>query len=204
MCVFRYSATDGPGGVAHNANAMEEHMTSLTLDMLTLSNNQIRLSTAYSSLQSGVPSAVDTLNDFSTAGTMSGTHVAASALTDMGDAAEVQALNQIVPALWAGTCPPSPRRPSPRPNNQAPPACGTPKAITKPTTEWRQWNVWCHSCGVNLNHNSPDCTWQHLPDHKDEATRDNPMGSPMKPNAQKKGHFWMRWCCPVTHTPFKL
>jgi hypothetical protein len=26
------------------------------------------------------------------------------------------------------------------------------------------------------------------------------MGGPMKPNAQKKDHFWMRWCCPVTHT----
>jgi hypothetical protein len=100
-------ATDGPGGVAHNANAMEKRMTSLTSDMLTLNDNQNRLSTAYSSLQSGVPSVVDTLNDFSTVGTMSRTHVAASALTDM--AADVQALKQLVTALQAGTCPPSPK-----------------------------------------------------------------------------------------------
>jgi hypothetical protein len=87
-------ATDGPGGFSHNANAMEERMTSLTSDILTLNDNQIRLSTAYSSLQSGVPSVVGTLNDSSTVGTMSGMHVAASALTDM--AAEVQALKQLV------------------------------------------------------------------------------------------------------------
>jgi hypothetical protein len=173
-------------------------MTLLTSDMLTLNNNQIRLSTAYSSLQLGVPSVVDTLNDSSTVGTMSGTHVAASALTEM--AADVQALKQLVTALRAGTCPPTPRRSSSRPTTPAPPARGTPKAPSKSTTEWRQWNLWCNSCGVNLNHNSPGCTWRRLPDHKDEATRDTPMGGPMKPNAKKKDRFWMRWCCPVTQT----
>jgi hypothetical protein len=153
-------ATDGPGGVAHNANAMEKCMTSLTSDMLTLNDNQIRLSTAYSSLQTGVPSVVDTLNNSSTVGTMSGTHVAASALTDM--AADVQALKQLVTALQAalqaGTCPPTTRRPSPRPTTPALPARGTPKAPSKSTTEWHQWSLWCNSCGFNLNHNSPGCT----------------------------------------------
>jgi hypothetical protein len=116
-------ATDRPGGIAHNANAMEERMTSLTSDMLTLNDNQIRLSTAYSSLQPGVPSVVDTLNKSSTVGTMSGTHVAASALTEM--AADVQALKQLVTALLAGTCQPAPRRPIPRPTTPAPPAHST-------------------------------------------------------------------------------
>jgi hypothetical protein len=91
-------ATDGPGGgVAHSADALDASMndieTSLTVNMQTLNDNQHKLSTAYSGLQSGVPSIVETLNDSSTAGTMSGTLLASSAMTDL--LSEVQALKQL-------------------------------------------------------------------------------------------------------------
>jgi hypothetical protein len=188
-------ATDGPGGgVAHSADALDARMnefeTSLTASMQTLNDNQHKLSTAYSGLQSGVPSIVETLNDTSTVGTMSGTLLASSAMTDL--LSEVQALKQVVKALSAVGS--SPTRPSPRP-----PARGSPKPKSN-ITEWRQWKHWCHSCGVNLNHDSPKCKWQRLPDHKDTATRQNPMGGPMRPNTVKKDRFWMKWCCPISHT----
>jgi hypothetical protein len=188
-------ATDGPGGgVAHSADALDARMNdfeiSLTASMQTLNGNQHKLSTAYSGLQSGVPSIVETLNDTSTVGTMSGTLLASSAMTDL--LSEVQALKQVVKSLSAvGT---SPTHPSPRP-----PVRGTPKPKSN-ITEWRQWKHWCHSCGVNLNHDSPRCKWQRLPDHKDAVTRQNPMGGPMRPNTVKEDRFWMQWCCPISHT----
>jgi hypothetical protein len=188
-------ATDGKGGgVANSADALDARMNDIemtfTTNMQTLNDNQHKLSTAYSGLQSGVPSVVDTLNDSSTVGTMSGTLLASSAMTDL--LSEVQALKQVVSALSAGSSVPG--RPSPRP-----PARVSPKNKSN-TTEWRQWKHWCHSCGVNLNHDSPKCKWQRLPDHKDAATHQNPMGGPMRPNTARKDKLWMQWCCPVSHT----
>jgi hypothetical protein len=147
-------ATDGPGGgVAHSADVLDARMnnfeTSLTASMQTLNDNQHKLSTAYLGLQSGVPSIVETLNDTSTVGTMSGTLLASSAMTDLLN--EVQALKQVVNALSAVGS--SPTRPSPRP-----PVRGSPKPKSN-ITEWHQWKHWCHSCGVNLNHDSPRCKW---------------------------------------------
>jgi hypothetical protein len=188
-------ATDGPSsGVANSADALDARMndieTSFTTNMQTLNDNQHKLSTAYSGLQSGVPSIVETLNDSSTVGTMSGTLLASSAMTDL--MSEVKALKQVVSALSAvGSVP---GRPSTRT-----PARGSPKSKSN-ITEWRQWKHWCHSCGVNLNHDSPKCKWQRLPDHKDAATHQNPMGGPMRPNTVRKDKLWMQWCCPVSHT----
>jgi hypothetical protein len=158
---------------------MNDFETSLTASMQTLNDNQHKLSTAYSGLQSGIPSIVETLNDSSTDGTMSGTLLASSAMTDL--LSEVQALKQVVKALSAVGS--SPTRPSPRP-----PARGSPKPKSN-ITKWHQWKRWCHSCGVNLNHDSPKCKWQRLPNHKDTATRQNPMGGPMHPNTVKKDRF---------------
>jgi hypothetical protein len=92
-------ATNGPGGgVAHSADAFDARMnnfeTSLTASMQTLNDNQHKLSTAYSGLQSAIPSIVETLNNSSTVGTMSGTLLASSAMMDL--LSEVQALKQVV------------------------------------------------------------------------------------------------------------
>jgi hypothetical protein len=76
-------------------------------------------STSYILHIRGVPSIVETLNDSSTVGTMSGgTVLASSAMTDL--LSEVQALKQVVKALSAVGS--SPTRPSPRP-----PERGSPK-----------------------------------------------------------------------------
>jgi hypothetical protein len=62
---------------------MNDFETSLKASMKTLNDNQHKLSTAYSGLQSGVPSIIETLNDTSTVGTMYGTLLTSSAMTDL-------------------------------------------------------------------------------------------------------------------------
>ena len=70
-------------------------------------------------------------------------------------------------------------------------------------TYWRQWNKYCHSCGVVLNDKAgcgtgsgKDC--YHKKDgHKDAATFTNKLGG-----NTKRDHLWKLWCEPVTNLKF--
>lgn len=61
-----------------------------------------------------------------------------------------------------------------------------------PRAGWDQWKFWCYTHGVNLNHTSANCH-KPRPGHKQEATKDNPMGA-----NTKRDHLWMKYCNPIT------
>ena len=64
------------------------------------------------------------------------------------------------------------------------------------TGTWRQWNKWCWSCGINLGHNTPDCSGRYKKSTHEEhltATHSDPQGGNMK---AKREHLWMKWCHP--------
>jgi hypothetical protein len=79
--------------------------------------------------------------------------------------------------------------------NQCQPATGQPtqkKPNPKTSQEWRQWNQYCWSCGVQLNHNSTNCKHPRT-GHEDHlsATFDDQQGG----NA-RRNHLWEKWCGP--------
>ena len=68
---------------------------------------------------------------------------------------------------------------------------------------WRQWNKYCHSCGVALDGangcgtgGSKDC-YRKKDGHKDAATFTNKLGG-----NTKRDHLWKLWCEPVTNKKF--
>jgi hypothetical protein len=73
--------------------------------------------------------------------------------------------------------------------NQTGPATAT---TNSPARVWKQWNKYCHTCGVHCGHDSTSCI-RKKPGHKDEATWENKMGG-----NTKKDHLWMKWCHPTT------
>ena len=65
---------------------------------------------------------------------------------------------------------------------------------------WRQWNKYCHLCGVVLDGKAgcgtsggKDC-YLKKDGHKDAATFTNKMGG-----NTKRDHLWHLWCEPVTN-----
>ena len=65
---------------------------------------------------------------------------------------------------------------------------------------WRQWNKYCHSCGVVLDGKAgcgtsggKDCYLKKA-GHKDAATFTNKLES-----NTKRDHLWQLWCKPVTN-----
>ena len=67
-------------------------------------------------------------------------------------------------------------------------------ATAAKTGKWKQWTFWCHSHGSNLSHNSNNCT-HRKGNHKDEATKDNPMGG-----NSSRDYLDGLYCHPVLHT----
>ena len=65
---------------------------------------------------------------------------------------------------------------------------------SKPKTEqpWRQWNQYCWSCGVQLNHNSATCNHprQGHENHLTATFEDQQGGN------KKRDHLWGKWCGP--------
>ena len=70
-------------------------------------------------------------------------------------------------------------------------------------SHWRQWNKYCHSCGVVLDGKAgcgtgggKDC-YQKKDGHKDAATFTNKLGG-----NTKRDHLWKLWCEPVTNLKY--
>ena len=68
---------------------------------------------------------------------------------------------------------------------------------------WRQWNKYCHSCGVVLDGKAgcgtsggKDC-YLKKDGHKDAATFTNKLGG-----NTKRDHLWHLWCEPATNNKF--
>ena len=84
--------------------------------------------------------------------------------------------------------------------------CNSTKNITdnkRVVTYWRQWNKYCHSCGVVLDEKAgcgtsggKDC-YLKKDGHKDAATFTNKLG-----DNTKHDHLWKLWCEPVTNLKF--
>ena len=72
------------------------------------------------------------------------------------------------------------------------------KAPYEEPTWWRQFNKYCATCGVNLQHISKDCKRQRHKDHDETATWADKKGG-----QTKRDHLWMQWCEPITHKVFK-
>ena len=64
-----------------------------------------------------------------------------------------------------------------------------PDSTTEPPP-WRQWNQYCWSCGVQLNHNSKTCKHPRT-GHVRAATYENQQGGNTSRN-----HLWEKWCGP--------
>ncbi len=68
--------------------------------------------------------------------------------------------------------------------------------------KWKQWNYWCYSCGVNLNHNTPGCKKskdkckQGHHKHSTTATFTNKQGG-----NTKRDHLWNKWFHPDLRIP---
>ena len=84
---------------------------------------------------------------------------------------------------------PPPRAPQIRTGSSATSSCNTTYTGTL-----RQWDKYCYRFGVNLNHDTPECTFVNMPADKHGATKDSPFGGNIKRN-----HLWMKWCDPVTY-----
>ena len=75
---------------------------------------------------------------------------------------------------------------------QPPRPQGQPKSKNKVEQPWRQWNQYCWSCGVQLNHNSATCKHPRQGhDNHLTATYDDQQGGNTKRN-----HLWGKWCGP--------
>ena len=72
--------------------------------------------------------------------------------------------------------------------------CQPSRPQSKPKTEqpWRQWNQYCWSCGVQLNHNSATCKHprQGHENHLTATFEDQQGGN------KKRNHLWGKWCGP--------
>ena len=69
---------------------------------------------------------------------------------------------------------------------------GLPKTQSKGEQPWRQWNQYCWSCGVQLNHNSTNCKHPRQGhDNHLSATYDDQQGG-----NDKRNHLWGKWCGP--------
>ena len=69
---------------------------------------------------------------------------------------------------------------------------GLPKSKAKVEHPWRQWNQYCWSCGVQLNHNSATCKHPRQGhDNHLSATYEDQQGGNTKRN-----HLWGKWCGP--------
>jgi hypothetical protein len=156
-------------------------------DVQTLNNNRLTLETAFQA--TGVPSVVKTDGTGTVSGSISGTAASGMPATVIADLLhEVKALKSELNTMCN-------RNRSPNP----PSSGGGGGGITadNPWNKWRQWNNWCHSCGCNLSHDSKDCKFtRRKAGHKDEATKDNPMGG-----YAAKDALWKKWWNPVTHKP---
>ena len=146
-----------------------------------INNTQTEHDKAFQSMGSSIPGVI---------GTTLGSQSAMSATATTQQIIEI--VNKAFEARMADITVP-PAQPSPTPRRPGTPTAGT----TTPHTEvWRQWNLWCHTHGTNLRHNSKDCG--HPRDgHKVEATKLNPMGG-----NTKRDHLWGKWCSPVDHKPY--
>ena len=63
---------------------------------------------------------------------------------------------------------------------------------TSEPNQWRQWNQYCWSCGVQLNHNSATCK-RPRSGHEEHLTatfNDQQGGN------DKRNHLWEKWCGP--------
>ena len=75
---------------------------------------------------------------------------------------------------------------------QPPQPQGQPKNKVKMEQPWRQWNQYCWSCGVQLNHNSATCKHpKQGHDNHLSATYEDQQGGNTKRN-----HLWGKWCGP--------
>jgi hypothetical protein len=66
------------------------------------------------------------------------------------------------------------------------------KANNNGDQPWRQWNQYCWSCGVQLNHNSSNCKHPRTghEDHLSATFNDQQGGN------NKRNHLWEKWCGP--------
>ena len=69
---------------------------------------------------------------------------------------------------------------------------GQSKSKSKVEQPWRQWNQYCWSCGVQLNHNSATCKHprQGHENHLTATFEDQQGGN------TKRDHLWGKWCGP--------
>ena len=75
---------------------------------------------------------------------------------------------------------------------QPPRLQGQTKNRAKTEQPWRQWNQYCWSCGVQLNHNSATCKHPRQGhDNHLSATYEDQQGGNTKRN-----HLWGKWCGP--------
>ena len=72
------------------------------------------------------------------------------------------------------------------------------KKLYKEPTWWRQFNKYCSTCGVNLQHVAKDCKRQCHKNYDETATWTDKKGG-----QTKRDHLWMQPCEPITHKVFK-
>ena len=63
---------------------------------------------------------------------------------------------------------------------------------------WRQWVYYCYKCGVNLKHNSIDCSW------KEKVNKDDATFTDKKGGLATRDHLWQPWCEPITNKAHKV
>jgi hypothetical protein len=66
------------------------------------------------------------------------------------------------------------------------------RSNNKTNQPWRQWNQYCWSCGVQLNHNSTNCKHPRTghEEHMSATFEDQQGGN------SKRDHLWEKWCGP--------
>ena len=194
----------GNNNTNHSANMVSEQvtaqMTALEERNDHLKDNQYKLNDALAQLvcgdttiggESGIPPVIDT-KSMGTALTESNTDCSslmAQQNTQMQTMQTmIQKLSEKVVAGGSGNCQQNPNKNT------------SDRSKKRAVTFYRQWNKYCHSCGVVLNGkggcgtgSGKDC-YLKKEGHKDVATFTNKMGGNTKRN-----HLWHLWCEPGTN-----
>ena len=148
-------------------DATREELDTVSVALRTVLSEQASLNKTTTPTTVTVPTAaLSTVGSALTPGTLQG-----------------QGLEQLTAALVAAlqTTNSNQCQPTSRPH-------GKPKA----EQPWRQWNQYCWSCGVQLNHNSASCKHpRHGHENHITATFEDKQGG-----NTKRDHLWGKWCGP--------